>query len=232
MACLFVSTGCDYISYFKHLGKSTFLNTFFQHASFINEIQSLSEITEGSRELGFLAFLRLIGTVYFKKHLASFISIHNVNTPVQLFNSIEPSLSLQDRHKKFLQLIRSVNSDRITTEEERTPSLTALWRHWLRATYVCKLWSNAHLSDIYSNMPLPENSGWISQDNKYYIDWEDAEVQENITQNINYLLNGCNCKSGCTTSRCGCVKKSITCGPGCNCSGCKNIPVHEDDKND
>ena len=35
---LFISTGCDYISYFSGLGKCTFLKVFFQHAEFINSI--------------------------------------------------------------------------------------------------------------------------------------------------------------------------------------------------
>ncbi len=32
---LFVCTGCDYISFFKGLGKASFLNAFYQYAPFI-----------------------------------------------------------------------------------------------------------------------------------------------------------------------------------------------------
>ena len=39
--------------------------------------------------------------------------------------------------------------------------------------------------------------------------------------NIDYLLRGCGCKKGCTTSRC----KKAFCEPGCVCSKCKNVPV-------
>ena len=32
---LYICTGCDYTSFFKSIGKTTFLNTFYQHAEFI-----------------------------------------------------------------------------------------------------------------------------------------------------------------------------------------------------
>ena len=41
---------------------------------------------------GFLSFVCQVGTSYFKKHLAVFISSFSLETPVQLFNSIEPSV--------------------------------------------------------------------------------------------------------------------------------------------
>ena len=69
---LYVSTGCDYISFFSGNGKSTFLRYFFQHASFItgaNAQGSLADTdlhTENYKQ-GFLAFLRLVGTIYYKK---------------------------------------------------------------------------------------------------------------------------------------------------------------------
>lgn len=65
---LFISSGCDYVSYFAGQGKAAFFNGFFQHATFITGNQmcgSLSDITEDKKEQGFLAFIRLIGTLYF-----------------------------------------------------------------------------------------------------------------------------------------------------------------------
>ena len=35
---LFICTGCDYVSYFAGIGKSTLLKVFFQHASFVNGV--------------------------------------------------------------------------------------------------------------------------------------------------------------------------------------------------
>lgn len=67
-----------------------------------------------------------------------------------------------------------LHSCRILSEDERTPSITSLWRHWLRTSYICTLWSNSHLSDIYIRLPPPpETSGWLRmEDGSYVIDWE------------------------------------------------------------
>ena len=73
---LYISTGCDYISFFTKIGKSTCLRYFFQYASFItsgNNQQTpgtLSDVglTDNSYLKFYLSFIRLIGTAYFKLH--------------------------------------------------------------------------------------------------------------------------------------------------------------------
>lgn len=82
MTTLFLSTGSDYTSFFKNIGKATVLNVFFMHCNFISGMTmdgSLCDTTD-QRDLGFLAFLRLVGTLYFKKHLVSFMSVSKVET--------------------------------------------------------------------------------------------------------------------------------------------------------
>lgn len=225
--CLFICTGCDFVSYFKTLGKATILNVFFQHAKFISSSQapgSLHDTSKGNN--GYLSFIRLVGTCYFKKHLAAFISLYNSESPVQLYNSLDPSLPDRERHELWLQTIRKTASDRIVHEEERVPSHTALWRHWLRSCWVSRMWQNSPLEDLYSTLPRPEDSGWIRQPNgTSTIDWEAPEVQEKIKMNIVFLLKGCSCRKGCNTKSCGCCKKDSFCGPGCECQGCTNLPV-------
>ena len=94
MQCLFITTGCDFVSYFKSFGKATILNNFLQYASFIagsNTMGSLHQTNVTNREQGFLSFIRLVGTFYFKKHLAAFMANYGHSTPLQMYNTAKPA---------------------------------------------------------------------------------------------------------------------------------------------
>lgn len=107
LTSLFTATGSDYTSYFKSFGKAKVLNLFFMHCNFISKSNNheglLSDFTIEKRDKGFMSFLRLIGTLYFKRHLASFACISQVETPEQLYNSIDQSLPALDIHKAFIE---------------------------------------------------------------------------------------------------------------------------------
>ena len=99
MQQLYIVTGCDYISFVAGIGKATFLHTFFQHANFITGTRGKSDLSmtdEDNIENGFLAFVRLIGTLYFKKDLATVVSILDIETPDQLYNRITLSQTNKD----------------------------------------------------------------------------------------------------------------------------------------
>ena len=228
---LFVVSGCDYISYFNGFGKGTFLNIFYQYAEFVtgkNSSGLLCHYSEDNKAVGFLAFLRLIGSLYFKKHYSAVVSLKSVETPQQLLNSF-PSHSEVDQHKAWFNAIRSIVSDRITNEEERMPSLTAMWRHWLRSCWVANMWYNSTEEDPFHDLPPPEQCGWCrDEQGAYKYDWECPEVTSRVTDTINFLTKGCSCKRGCQTNQCDCRRKKNTCGPGCQCQGCKNVATVTD----
>ena len=84
---LFIVSGCDYTSYFAGIGKAAFLNAFCQYSNFITGNKQEGCLSDSSSEsemkIGFLSFVRLIGTLYFKKHLSAFVALKCVQTPVQ-----------------------------------------------------------------------------------------------------------------------------------------------------
>ena len=134
MVSQFVATRSDFTYFFKSIGKAQFFKIFYLNAKFISGTTmpgSMDQFNQSNKELGFLFFVRLIGTIYFKKHLPSFISLYGHETPEQLYNSTSTSLAPKERHKDWLQKICGVVSERILSEDERMPSIgiTGCVRH-------------------------------------------------------------------------------------------------------
>ena len=74
---------------------SVFMNAFYQHSTFITggqEESYLCDINEDEeiRKVFLFAFIRLIGTLYFKKHLSAFVILRpecpDTCTTLQLYN--------------------------------------------------------------------------------------------------------------------------------------------------
>lgn len=84
-------------------------------------------------------FLRLIGCLYLKKHYSAVVSLKSIEKPQQLLHSFPPDPDV-DQHKAWYNAIWNIVSDRIMNEEERMPSPTALWQHWLCSCWVAKMW--------------------------------------------------------------------------------------------
>ena len=191
---LFVVTGCDYISFFNGIGKATFLRCFYQHAQFIT---GFTQYTEGSladthmenntHERGFLAFLQLIGTVYFKKHANAF----EYDTPESHYKSfLCPDTDAKEQHSKWLEDIRKCTWERITLENEMVPSSEALWSHWLYSCWVLDMWRKGdrnmmHVIDI-------SKCGWTVTDGTLSIEWDSKEKHCGATgcALVGYLICG------------------------------------------
>ena len=134
---LFVATGCDYLSFFSGIGKTTFYKVLFKHATFISSgIEEQGEL-DGTA-LGFLSFLRLVGSAYYKKHVAAF----DVNSPHALFKQ-QRATSPEDHQQQWLCTIRGGVWQRADVEDDCVPSESALLLHWKRACWVIKLWRQA-----------------------------------------------------------------------------------------
>ena len=207
---MFVCTGCDYTSFFCKVGKATFLRYFFQYAAFITGTESQGTLADTSLEgetykNGFLAFLRLIGTVYFKKHVTAFETPSPAN---HFLNFSSAHTTIQQHHQDWLEDIRQNIADRITFDNDMIPSNEALFYHWKRSCWVLHMWRQADKNNMVLQ-PITEY-GWTLSDNKLTVVWDTPENVQAIRARVNLLLKGCKCVTGCTSKRCGCKKKKHT----------------------
>ena len=221
---LYICSGCDYSSFFAGIGKVTMMRCFFENAWFITGTSSfpgtLADTDPSSMGKGFLCFIRLIGTAYFKKHLSAFVQ----DTPRALYNSLTgKNMTPLQQHSKFLQTIRDCVWDRIQFDNELPPSVDALWRHWQRTCWVFHMWSQA----AQTHMTILElaRCGWKVDEGRLEFDWESDKNRAAVQERVGLLFRGCSCAStaACVNRQCGCVKKGSKCGPGCRCKNCGNI---------
>ena len=117
--------------------------------------------------------MRLVGTLYFKKHYAAMVSLKGAETPTQLFNAYSDTTDSKAKHLLWYNDIRTIVGEHIVCEEERMPSHTSLWRHWSRSCWVGCMWQNTAREDLFEAVPPHENSGWLLEsDGTYVYDWE------------------------------------------------------------
>ena len=225
---LYVCTGCDYTSFFSRVGKATFLRYFFQHASFITSTYT-AEATRGTLanvglensdfEKGFLAFTRLVGTAYFKLHSSSFQCTSPATHFMSLFNK---ELTVQEHHSKWLESIRQAIWYRVKFENEEIPSDDALMLHWKRSCWIMHMWQQSDQSAMILQ-PM-QNYGWVIKNGILSILWDSDINIQTIHDRVDALLSGCKCSTGCSSKRCGCLKKLKYCSVGCQCISCCNTP--------
>lgn len=221
---LYAVSCCDYTSFFSQLGKATFLRYFYQYASFISSASdnpgTLADtgLADGLYEQGYLAFIRLIGTVYFKKHATGF----DTSSPAAHFQSFHNThLTNLQQHLSWLDNIRQNIWYRVKFENEMIPSHEALLLHWKRTCWVIDMWSQADQTAM-SLEPIT-NYGWTLQDNTLCTVWDSQKNMAAIRERVSAVLKGCKCATGCTTKRCSCCKNRKECSVGCECTNCSNI---------
>ena len=221
---LFITSGCDYISFFSNIGKASFLRYFFQYASFITSNKpetpgtlADTSLKEKTYEIGFLAFIRLIGTIYFKKHATGF----ETSSPEACFHKfITHSQTIKEQHLNWLKDIKQNIWDRIQFENEMIPSSDALYLHWKISCWISHMWQQADKN----TMVLEDitNYGWRLDDGNLKVFWDTDENMQSIRKMVEILLQGCKCKTGCTTARCSCKKIKEICREGYQCINCEN----------
>ncbi|CAC5411992.1 KIF4 [Mytilus coruscus] len=219
---LYIVTGCDYVSFFRDHGKTSFYQIFFKYPDFITSnnivkgwlgILSDSDNTENA---GFLAFLRLVGCEYWRKCSSAFLK-DRIESPHYLFQSVfVETLSPLENHFIWLSKIRDALYCRVPSEEFFLPLNDALFLHWKRSCWVKLVWQQANQNFVH--YPILNDHGWKIEKNVLSIVWDSNENLEKISNNIKLWTAGCGClKSNCSGNQCGCRKQRKSCGPGCKC---------------
>lgn len=144
---LYICTGCDYTSFFRGIGKITFSRYFYQYADFITSGKGNTQGTLADTgpanfqmELGYMSFVRLVGTVYFKKYSSGF-DTSNPHTHFNMF--LNPGITHRQHHLNWLDCVREKVWERVQDESEVIPSNNALFRHWKRTCWVVDMWGQA-----------------------------------------------------------------------------------------
>ena len=210
---VYVSTGCNFTSFFCGLGKVTFLKCFYRYSTFItlpgeHTPGSLADVTPDSN--GFLAFVRLVGTTYFTKHIPAF----QTETPLSFFQwYYSPDKTAEQQHMQWYEDIHDKIWERITFEDQLRPSLDSVHFHWLRLLWVIDYWRQSYLNNV-TLLPM-DWFGWKTEDGTVQVEWDSPE---NVKDSIAFLTHGCGCNTGYATASCKCVKSGRLCGPGCTCT--------------
>ena len=110
---------------------------FFQLADFISGNEDLSLTDSCNMHAGFLALNSVNRNSIFQENLATVVSRTELETPRQLHNSIAPACSTEEKCKQWYLRIRAVAP--VMTEDQRPPTLSALWRHWQRSCWVQRM---------------------------------------------------------------------------------------------
>ena len=225
---LFVCTGCDYISFFSGLGKATFLRYFFQYATFITGANAQGSLTNIQLQgdiykQGFLAFLRLVGTTYYKKHASGF----DTPSPASHFLRFSDAANPLAHHHQWIDDVRQNIADRCTFDNKMIPSTDALYYHWKRSCWVLNMWAQSDRNTMVLE-PITDY-GWHLDNDTLHLTWD---TEENVRERVSTLLKGCKCMTGCKNRICGCRKNGRNCSEGCQCTNCENHALPSQDRQD
>ncbi|CAC5389529.1 unnamed protein product [Mytilus coruscus] len=181
---LFILTGCDYVSFFKDHGKTSFFKTFFKYTEFItssveNNVIGKLSLTNSDDISSFLSFIRLIGCEYWRKCSSAFLR-ENLETPEQLYRTVYSSnLSPKENHIAWISKIREALYSRVPSEEFYLPSFDALFLHWKRSYWVSRVWVQAYCEN--DQYPSLTDFGWkLKIDGQLDVIWNSPENLQKV----------------------------------------------------
>lgn len=192
--------GLWYVSFFSSIGKATFLKHFFGHATFITSGNLQGTLADTALqgetyERGYFAFLRLIGTVYLRdtlQHLSIHHQLHTFTSSIQMtllpYTTTKTGSTVLERP--------SGNEQHMKIYPPMMPCFCTGGggAGWL-------MWRQANVNTM-TLQPLT-NFGWQLDYNDLKMMWDSLSNIQQIKSRVRELLQGCKCKTGCFTVRCG-----------------------------
>ncbi len=148
---IYITFGCDYVSFWVGHGKVSFLNAFFNHAEFLSDNYLPGKLSNYD-DSNILFFYWLICCVYFKqansenKDFTLHMALYNI------VRGEHPKLSHLETHMEWLHIIRNAARVGKTGEENVLPHYTVLSYHWQRTNLV-SLMNNSCTQNI---IPQPQ----------------------------------------------------------------------------
>jgi len=171
--------------------------------------------------------MRLVGCAYYSKNLSAFPKKNGIrDSPEDLLqrekNNIPNWISIIRKHLEELPIIN---------EEKLIPTSEVLRLHFLRASYVVRMWYSACKPE--PNLPQPTNFGWkCDKKTKKLTPITDLDINLQKVQDFSHVIS-CTCGKGkgpvvCRNRNCRCVKVGSVCNSSCGCfkngKGCSNKP--------
>lgn len=101
-------------------------------------------------------------------------------------------------------------------ERNLPPNKDALLMHVKRANYQTKIWRSALSAMV--NCSTPVGNGWVIED-RLAVHW----LTEPYAPTSILKTQKCQCKTGCKSGRCLCVKSFLVCTDLCSCTNCENV---------
>ena len=195
----------------EHIASIPYIHSGFINAPMnqpgVNVIGNLTNTHPENQKVGFLSFIRLVGCLYFNKHL-------NRLTQNPFLSQSSQTMTPQRNTVRNGSVVYEKLCGLKYRMKNLLPSWDSLHFHWLRTCWVSTMYQQVY--DPHPHLLDPSEHGWQRKDGRLHIYWDTQENMENVCSRVHRLTKGCSCKSGCQQrSNCGCRKKDQKCGPGC-----------------
>ena len=191
---IYVTTGSDYTS-FSEIGKATFLCYLFQYAAFITAGNDLdtpgtlaeTQLKQDKYKLCYLAFIRLLGTVYFKKHSSGF----QTQCPQAHFATFkDENLLIKEQNLKWLDDIRQTIWYRTRFENEMIASDDASLEMLLLGSQYVETGRQKRNSTSASDI-IEISYGWCLKEGELKVEWDTESNISTIRTRVYALTKGC-----------------------------------------